>query len=63
MLLRTRAWPSTLHAHLKPKPLMITECFKFYRQTQQEGESVVEYVVGLKKLSKHCDLEISYMMH
>ena len=55
MLLRTRAWPSTLHAYLKPKPLMITESLKFYRQTQQEGESVTEYVVALKELSMHCD--------
>ena len=55
MLLRTRAWPSTLHAYLKPKPLMITECLKFYRQTQQEGESVTEYIVVLKELSMHCD--------
>ena len=46
---------STLCTHLKPKPLTIAECFKFYRQMQWEGESVTEYVVALKELSVHCD--------
>ena len=45
----------TLRAHLKPKPLVIAERFKFYKRLQREEESVAEYSVTLKQLSTHCD--------
>ena len=38
----------TLRAHLKPKPLVIAERFKFYKRTQLQEESVAEYIVTLK---------------
>ena len=30
--------------HLKPKPLIIAERFKFHRQNQREGETVAQYL-------------------
>ena len=30
----------TMRVHLKPKPLVIAERFKFHRRTQSEGETV-----------------------
>ena len=45
----------TLRAHLKPKPLVITERFKFHKRMQQQEESVAEYIVTLKHLATHCD--------
>lgn len=52
---RFRDLVKTLRAHLKPKPLVIAERFKFYKRTQQEEESVAEYMVSLKQLSTHCE--------
>ena len=45
----------TMRAHLKPKPLIIAERFKFYKRVQHEDEKVAEYIVSLKELSTHCD--------
>ena len=47
----------TLRAHLKPKPLVIAERFKFYKRLQREEERVAEYSVTLKQLSTHCDFD------
>ncbi len=44
-----------LRAHLKPKPLVIAERFKFHKRTQLQEESVAEYIVTLKGLSTHCE--------
>ena len=44
----------TLHAHLKPKPLVTAERFKFHKRMQQQEESVAEYIVTLKHLATHC---------
>ena len=41
--------------HLKPKPLIIAERFKFHQRNQGEGESVNQYLVELRKLSKNCE--------
>ena len=45
----------TMKDHLSPKPLVIAERFKFYKRTQHEGESVVQYLAALRKLAKKCD--------
>ena len=45
----------TLLAHLKPKPLVIAERFKYHKRMQHEEESVAEYIVTLKHLATHCD--------
>ncbi|CAB4019155.1 uncharacterized protein K02A2.6-like [Paramuricea clavata] len=46
---------STLQKHLNPKPLEITERFRFYKINQQEGEGILGYVAELKKLTTHCN--------
>lgn len=44
-----------LLGHYMPKPLKISERFKFNKRNQKEGESVNLYVVELKILSIHCE--------
>ena len=46
---------TTLCSHLKPKPLVIAERYKFYKRAQNEDESVADYIVTLKQFSKHSD--------
>ncbi|XP_060070306.1 uncharacterized protein LOC132550276 [Ylistrum balloti] len=41
--------------HLKPKPLIIAERFKFYQRNQHSNETVCQYVAGLRRLSEHCE--------
>ncbi|XP_061151222.1 uncharacterized protein K02A2.6-like [Syngnathus typhle] len=41
--------------HLSPKPLVIAERFRFHRRSQEEGESVTQFVAGLRKLAEHCE--------
>lgn len=45
----------TMRDHLTPKPLVIAECFRFYKCNQHEGESISPYVAELMRLSEHCD--------
>ena len=44
-----------LKNHYHPKPIVISERFKFHKRNQKEGEKVNDYVVTLKKLSMDCD--------
>lgn len=44
-----------MKSHYNPKPLIISERFKFNKRNQKEGEKVNDYVVELKRLSVHCD--------
>ena len=44
-----------MQAHLKPKPLTIAERFKFNRRKQQEGESIAQFLAGLRKLAETCN--------
>ncbi|XP_039629428.1 uncharacterized protein LOC120541637 [Polypterus senegalus] len=46
---------AVLQQHFSPKPLVITERFRFHKRNQAEGESVSQYVAVLKKLSEHCE--------
>lgn len=41
--------------HYMPKPLIISERFKFHNRNQKEGETVAAYVVELKKLTIYCE--------
>ena len=41
--------------HYMPKPLIISERFKFHKRNQKEGETVAAYVVELKKLTIYCE--------
>src|SRR5688572_5036161 len=44
-----------LEAHFTPKPLVIAERFRFYKRSQREGESILQYMADLRRLSQHCD--------
>ena len=37
--------------HLKPKPPVIAERFKFHRRNQQEGETIAQYLAVLRELT------------
>ena len=41
--------------HVNPKPLVIAERYKFYQRSQEEGESVKEFLAQLRGLSEHCN--------
>ena len=43
--------------HLKPKPLIIAERFKFHRRNQREGETVAQYLAELRRLTEQCDFK------
>ena len=43
-----------LSAHLKPKPLIIAERFRFHRRNQAEREVVPQYLAGLRRLADRC---------
>ena len=43
-----------LSAHLKPKPLIIAETFRFHRRNQAEGEGVSQYLAELRRLADRC---------
>ena len=46
-----------IHNHLKPKPLVIAERFKFHQRKQGDSESVSQYLTELRKLSEHCQFQ------
>ena len=46
-----------MKGHLKPKPLVIAERFKFHCRNQGESESVAQYMVELRKLADKCHFE------
>ena len=46
-----------LDNHLLPKPLVVTERFRFHKSDQKDGESILVYVAELRKLSEHCDFK------
>ena len=43
-----------LLSHFSPKPLIIAERFKFNNRVQKSDESIVDYIVELKKLAQAC---------
>ena len=43
--------------HLRPKPVVIAERFKFHRRNQGDGETVAQYMVELRKLAEYCDFK------
>ena len=40
-----------VHAHLLPAPSSIVQCFKFFCRSQQDSESVSQFVAELRSLS------------
>lgn len=43
--------------HLQPSPSFMAERFRFRQRRQHEGESVLQYISDLKKLSKYCEFK------
>ena len=43
-----------LKAHLKLKPLIIAERFRFHQRSQQTGEDVASYMAALRRLADKC---------
>ena len=44
-----------LVSHYLPKPILITERFKFHRRNQLGSETVAQFVVELKQLALKCE--------
>ena len=44
-----------LTRHFEPQRIVIAERFKFYRRSQGEGESVVDFVAELRRLASSCE--------
>ena len=44
-----------LKKHFKPKSLIIFERYKFNSRFQKTGETIAEFVTGLKELSRQCE--------
>lgn len=50
-----RVLTDALKSHYQPKPLVIAERFRFQKRDQKDGESVTDYLVAIRKLSKYCE--------
>ena len=44
-----------LTAHLKPKPIKIAECFRFYKRQQQPNEKMADYIAEVRRLATTCE--------
>ena len=44
-----------MQTHLAPKPLVISERFRFYKRDQKTWESISQYSAEISKLSGTCD--------
>ena len=44
-----------LEDHLNPKPLVISERFKFHQRNQKEGDSIAQFLAALRRLAEHCE--------
>ena len=47
--------------HLRPKPIVIAERFKFHRRNQNEAEMVAQYLAELRHLTEHCEFKADYL--
>ena len=45
----------TLAQHVDPKPIIITERYKFHKAQQEESETVRQYLAKLQKLAETCE--------
>ena len=46
---------TAMRDHLKPKPLVIAERFRFHQRNQADSESVADYMAELRKLADKCE--------
>ena len=44
-----------LTEHLEPKPTVIAERYRLHQRQQKAGESVITYMVALRRLAKVCN--------
>lgn len=44
-----------LNRHLNPKPLVIAERSRFHKRDQKQGETIIQYIAGLRNLRIHCN--------
>ena len=44
-----------LQDHFKPRPIKITERFRFYKRHQQPSETVTTYLAELRRLASTCE--------
>jgi hypothetical protein len=44
-----------LKTHFKPKVVLVYERFKFYTRKQESGESIAQFVAGLKSAARTCN--------
>ena len=47
-----------LKTHFEPKKLVIAERFNLYRRNQHDGESLMDFVADLRRLTLNCEFEI-----
>ena len=52
-----------LVSHYLPKPILITERFKFHRRNQLGSETVAQFVVELKQLALKCEFGSFWEKH
>lgn len=52
-----RELANILETHLQPKPSILAERYKFRHRKQSDGESILNYVAALKKMTKTCDFK------
>lgn len=45
-----------LKNHLSPKPIVISEEFRFHKRAHKSDKSVRDYIAQLRRLSEHCGL-------
>ena len=43
-----------LTEHYTPRPTIIVERFKFHNRMRKEGESILDYIAELRKITEHC---------
>ena len=46
-----------LREHFEPKPIVISERYKFYNRAQKDGESLAQFIAELRKLTIHCEFK------
>ena len=46
-----------MKSYAEPKPIVITKRYWFHRQDRKEGETLVQYLAQLHKLTEHCKFQ------
>ena len=46
-----------MKSYVEPKPIVIAERFRFHHRDQKEGETLVQYLAQLQKLTEHCEFQ------